>query len=296
MRNIIPATKKASFAFAVILLSLVLPACAGTVPEITPANEEEQFLLQTIEALRTEASVTETAVPTGTAVPPTAIPASPVPATATSLPDPAFRLPEAERIQFASGATSTNVRGTIGPGQTRNFVLQAEQGQPLIAFVDSIDNDVKMSVTAESGTALLPAAQGGTSWQGTLPGRQDYFIQLTGGAREQDYSLSLSLPNRIQFEPGETSATLSGETVGGYNVSYVVSARGGQTMDILLTPESGVAALTVWGFSDGQPYMRAQMGSTTFSMELPSTQDYIIDVVPQAGQEVDFTLRVEIQS
>ena len=81
----------------------------------------------------------------------------------------------------------------------------------------------------------------------------------------------------------------------GYIASYVVAAQGGQTMDIQLMPEPTLAALTVWGFSDGQPYMRAQMGSTIFNMQLPSTQDYIIDVVPQAGQEVNFTLRVEIQ-
>jgi hypothetical protein len=41
--------------------------------------------------------------------------------------------------------------------------------------------------------------------------------------------------------------------------------------------------------------MRAQMGSTTFNMRL-LPQDYIIDVVPQAGQKSNFTLKVEIQN
>ena len=66
-------------------------------------------------------------------------------------------------------------------------------------------------------------------------------------------------------------------------------------MDIKLTPVPNAAALTIWGFSDGQPYMRAMMGSTVFNMQLPSTQDYIIDVVPQGGQVVNFTLFVEIR-
>ena len=88
---------------------------------------------------------------------------------------------------------------------------------------------------------------------------------------------------------------MSGATVEGYIASYVVAAQGGQTMEIQLTPNPNAAALTVWGFSDGQPYIRAQLGSTTFNMQLPSTQDYIIDVVPQGGQEVDFTMRVEIK-
>ena len=66
-------------------------------------------------------------------------------------------------------------------------------------------------------------------------------------------------------------------------------------MDIQLTPDSGTAALTVWGFSDGQPYIRHITGSTTFNMQLPSTQDYIINVVPYADQVVDFTLEVEVK-
>ena len=66
-------------------------------------------------------------------------------------------------------------------------------------------------------------------------------------------------------------------------------------MNVLLTPIPNAAALTIWGFSDGQPYIRSVVGSTTFNMKLPSTQDYIVDVVPQGGQEVNFTLAVEIK-
>jgi len=165
----------------------------------------------------------------------------------------------------------------------------------MLAFVSSPDNDVTMSITTASDVVLLPASQRSTSWQGTLPATQDYYIQIIGGAREEDYTLSVSIPSRIKFAAGTTSATVTGKTVDGYIASYVVAAQGGQTMNIQLTPQPNLAALTVWGFSDGQPYMRAHMGSTTFDMQLPSTQDYIIDVVPQAGQEVGFTLKVEIR-
>jgi hypothetical protein len=165
----------------------------------------------------------------------------------------------------------------------------------MMAFVSSTDNDVTMSITTERGVVLLPSSQRSSGWQGTLSATQDYYIQIIGGAREQNYSLSISIPSRIQFASGAISATVNGKTVDGYIASYVVAARGGQTMNIQLVPEPDMAALTVWGFSDGQPYMRAQMGSTTFDMQLPSTQDYIIDVVPQAGQEVNFTLNVEIR-
>lgn len=165
----------------------------------------------------------------------------------------------------------------------------------MLASVASTGNDVTMAIITEGGITLLPASQGSSNWQGILSTTQDYYIQVMGGANEQDYSLWVSIPNRIQFAPGTTSATVNGKTVDGNIASYVVAAQGGQTMNIQLMPEPILAALTVWGFSDGQPYMRSQMGSTTFNMQLPSTQDYIINVVPQAGQEVNFTLSVEIR-
>jgi len=165
----------------------------------------------------------------------------------------------------------------------------------MLASVSSSNNDVTMSIVAENGATLLLASQGSTNWQGTLPATQDYYFQLFGSVNAEDFSLWVSIPSRVQFDPGEISATVSGATVDGYIASYVVAAQGGQSMNIVLIPNPNVAALTVWGFGDGQPYMRAQMGSTTFNMQLPSTQDYIINVVPQGGQEVDFTMTIEIK-
>jgi hypothetical protein len=290
MKSIQTIKKKSGSVLLLIILSMILSACIGAVPTNIPADEEERILAETMQALPTELSPTLLPAPTLTLVS-----ATPNPPTATALPAPAFSLPAATRISFAAGTTYGAARGTIEPGQTQNFVLEAQQGQPMLASVASPENDVTMSIITESGVTLLPASQGWSNWQGTLPATQEYFIQIIGGASQEDYSLWVSIPSRIQFAPGATSALVSGQTADGNIASYVLAAQGGQTMNIVLTPEPNVAALTVWGFNDGQPYMRAQMGSITFNMQLPSTQDYIIDVVPQAGQEVNFTLRVEIQ-
>jgi hypothetical protein len=230
---------------------------------------------------------------TSTPIPPTEVPPT---ATSTSLPAATPILPAATRINFAPGTTYGTATGNIQAGQTLSFVLKAQQGQPMLASVGSHDNDVTMAIIAADGTTLLPATQGRANWQGTLPATQDYYFQVIGGASTENFSLWVSIPSRIQFDPGAISATVSGRTVDGYIASYVVAAQGGQTMNIILVPNpSSAAALTVWGFNDGQPYIRAQLGSTTFNMQLPSTQDYIIDVVPQAGQEVAFTMTVEIK-
>jgi hypothetical protein len=72
-------------------------------------------------------------------------------------------------------------------------------------------------------------------------------------------------------------------------------ASAGQTLEVMINTSPNDAALTIWGFTDGQPYARAQNGVTTFSMELPSMQDYIIDVVPQGGRVLDYTLTVNVK-
>lgn len=279
-------------AILLIISAMFLSACVESVPTGIPSDEEERIIAETVQAMATEIYSLLTPELTLTTEAPSPLPSTP---TVTTLPNPTFSLPDAAKIRFTPDTTYGAVRGTIEPGKTQNFALDAQQGQPMLASVASTDNDVTMSIFAESGTMLLPVSQGWSNWQGTLPATQDYYIQIIGGASEEDYSLWISIPSRIEFAPGVIAATINGQTIDGNIASYVVAARGGQTMDIVLTPEPNIAALTVWGFNDGQPYIRAQTGSTSFDMQLPSTQDYIIDVVPQGGQEVNFTLKVEIK-
>ena len=285
---------KIKFALTLIALVVLTAACGGISDESTP-EELERIVAETMQAFPTEFPPTMTPLPTATLMPPTWPPPTAIPPTATSLPAPTPILPAASRINFAPGATYGTTQGTISAGGTMNYVLKAQLGQPMMASVSSRNNDVTMAIIAQDGVTLLPASQEWSSWQGSLPDTQDYYFQIIGGSETENFTLWVSIPSRIQFSPGAVSATVSGSTVDGYIASYVVAAQGGQTMDIRLTPNPNVAALTVWGFSDGQPYMRAQMGSTTFNMQLPSTQDYIIDVVPQGGQEVEFTMKVEIR-
>ncbi|MBN1451105.1 MAG: hypothetical protein JW963_08835 [Anaerolineales bacterium] len=275
----------------VTLASMTL-ACSGSSEPSQPERGVEQVVPTTMKTMTPKPGPTLTPLPTFTPAPPTEIP----PTTAsTSLPPPAPGLPAATRINFARGTTYGTATGTIQGGQTLHYVLKAQLGQPMLASVSSPNNDVTMSIIAENGATLLMASQASTNWQGTLPATQDYYFQLFGGANAEDFSLWVSIPSRVQFDRGAISATVGGATVDGYIASYVVAAQGGQNMNIVLMPNPNVAALTIWGFSDGQPYMRAQMGSTTFNMQLPSTQDYIINVVPQGGQEVDFTMTIEIR-
>ena len=50
-------------------------------------------------------------------------------------------------------------------------------------------------------------------------------------------------------------------------VSYVIFAQQGQSMEVDLNGVAKEAALTIYGLSDGQPYIRSATGATAFSLK-----------------------------
>ncbi len=273
---------------AAIAVLLSVTACVSSAYPTLPspsANEVGTVVAATMQAL--------SALATPTSLPPTAAQITQLAPTATFpvLP-PTAVLPAATRINFLTGATTGVVTAPISPGQSQYYVLNAMQGQPMIANVYSQNNDVAMTIKTAGGTTLLKSGQ---NLAMLLPITEDYYLTVFGGATTENFTLSVEIPARIKFAVGKTSAILTGQTSGGYNVAYVLFASQDQKMDVNLNGVAGNAALTIYGFSDGQPYLRSVTGSTSFGMKLPSTQDYIIEVVPQAGKIVSYTLVVSVK-
>ncbi len=274
---------KANLATALILVTtLVLAAACGGAPAAPTVS---------FDALFTSAAQTLAAMASATIMPPSAT-VTPIPtftsaATKTSL-------PVATRINFARGATEAVVNSTVQAGQTLTYVAGAAKDQVMMVTLGTASNGATLSVFGADGTQLLsPTHQG--NWQGLLPSTQDYYLRVAGGGSEQNFNLNIIIAARIQFDAGQTSIKLSGSTVGGFAVTYVAYALKGQKLDVTVDTNPDDAALTIYGFTDGQPYARAQNGVTDFSMILPSTQDYIIEVVPQGGRVIDYNLTIKIK-
>ncbi|HUH95751.1 MAG TPA: hypothetical protein VLZ89_00215 [Anaerolineales bacterium] len=267
---------------ALIAIFVGIAACTGStsaVPTTSPV-QVATVVAATMEAIHAQAT-------------PTAIAATLVPSPTPPLLPPTPVLPAATRINFLADATAGVVTGTIQPGQSLYYVLNAMQGQPMIAMVDSYNHDVTMTIKTAGGTSLLTQGQ---NLNALLPVSEDYYITVTGGASTEDFTLTVETPARISFAIGKDNAIVSGTTAGGYVVSYVLFAQQDQNMEVDLNGVGKNAALTIYGFSDGQPYIRSVTGATTFSMKLPVTQDYIIDIVPQApGMAVNYTLVVTVK-
>ena len=99
-------------------------------------------------------------------------------------------------------------------------------------------------------------------------------------------------PIRIQFGPGETSATLKGRLAPGESNDYLARATAGQHAHIEIVSPNNVANFSLVGLSDGQPYKRLENENRFWDGTLPESQDYRIRV--HTLEEADFTLIVTI--
>ena len=276
---------------SVMLLTTISAACSGTMTQANSPDAVASIVAATMAAITPAA--TGTSVPPTMALPtllaPSSVPPTLPPVVATVI------VPGATRITFINGATTGVVSAPIQAGQVQNYVLQALQAQPMLVNVSSLNNDVTLSIKTQGGTTMLNAAAHQSTWQGSLPQTEDYYLAVYGGATTENYALTVTIPARIKFAEGADSIKLTGKTVAGYAVTYTAFAVKGQKISVELTYLSDTAALTMYGFTDGQPYIRSVTEQTSFVFTLPATQDYIIQVVPKGGTVVSYQLTVKIK-
>lgn len=111
----------------------------------------------------------------------------------------------------------------------------------------------------------------------------------------ENYNLTIKIASRINFTSGATSATVSGTTMNGFVVSYAIYCKSGQTMTLALTAPANSASLDVFGLAYGQLLLKETAQVTSWAGSLPADQDYIIEVVPNAGQVLDYSLMVSVK-
>jgi hypothetical protein len=236
------------------------------------------------------ATSTPIPLPTDTPVPldsPTAVPPSPTPQPSVTA------TPTATNIVFATGTTAAVEQGTIQPGQVITYSLSAGQYQPMVLILNSPANDVYLGVLEPDGNKLLDPAHKWIRWQWLLPKTEVYTIQVFGGATAESYTLTAKVAQRVNFGSGSSSITLNGTTVNGFVFSYALSCKASQTMTVTLNVAATSAYLDVFGLATG-PQLNAASMATTWTGTLPSTEDYIIEVIPNGGQVVNYTLTISV--
>jgi hypothetical protein len=202
--------------------------------------------------------------------------------------------PGAWNIVMPSGATAVVEQGSVKPGQVVTYTLQAAQSQPMILMLNSQNRDVTLGMVTPNGSLLIDPANKWTNWQEQLPETGIYTIQVIGGATEEDYTLTAKVAQVVSLAPGTTSITLNGTTAYGYVFSYAVSCQANQTLSASLNIPSSTAYIDVFGLSSGGALLSATAKANTWTGVLPQTQTYVIEVIPNNGQVVDYALTVSV--
>ncbi len=101
-------------------------------------------------------------------------------------------------------------------------------------------------------------------------------------------------PERIEVNEGERK-TVMGRLAPGELGDYVAEGEAGQELQVALRSQFSNAILSVYGLTDGQVLVSVTEFKARFTGILPSSQDYAIRVITLAGDELDYSLDVQLQ-
>ncbi len=187
-------------------------------------------------------------------------------------------------LRFGSGETTTAVTGSVTVPEVDSYIVEAGAGQYLSASIVTPGGNAWLAITGQDGTPLLRADARQIAWQGVLPGTQGYLVQVGAGAGSADYTLRVTIPQRVQFAAGTTAATVTGQISGQYEATYALEAAAGQWMDVRLSaPETGNNAWLAIEGADGSSLLQMTEMKTAWSGVLPGAQNYLIRVISSGG-------------
>ena len=205
-----------------------------------------------------------------------------------------------QRIAFTPGATSATVTGQLSASGSDLYVLHGLADQTMSINMNFTAGQAILAVWGADGNILLSDHAEVSTFQGVLPLSQDYYIQVEGYPNGSTaYSMSVNIPStnpvpeRIEFAPGATSATVTGRLTPSGSDLYVLHALADQTMSINMNFTAGQAILTVWG-ADGTVLLTDHAAVSSFQRALPTTQDYYIRVEAYPNGNTAYSMTVTI--
>jgi hypothetical protein len=207
-----------------------------------------------------------------------------------------------KRIQFQPGSASTTLQGSLGPNVMDSYILHAPAGQTVTVNVSGASH-LLLQISGADGNPLKTFGAGSSNWRGTMPTTQDYVIGITtddGSPAAYTLVVDMALlgtsvspqPKRLQFATGSVSTTVQGTLAANGIDVYVLRALAGQTMIVNVTPSREVL-LAVSG-ADGNVLKSSGAGTSNWSGQLPTTQDYILTLSTPSGAPTSYTLQITV--
>jgi hypothetical protein len=205
------------------------------------------------------------------------------------------------RVRFARGTTSGILNDSLRAGETRGYLVGAEQGQ--VMMVHAITWPVRRGeaqpaaatvrvYSVTDGSELTDPSGPGSLWSGRLPGTGDFVVRVDA-SHPTAYSLAVQIPRRLSAGGSDPTAAITGAAPSRAPVDYIIEGRSGQTLAASVR-DGDPAALHVYGLDDGEQLAPLSERRTLWAGTLPASQDYVISVVPAdegARYELTVTLR-----
>lgn len=272
---------------AVIITACKLPA-SGTPP---PVPSQSPVVPTATTGIAAEATNTSAPPPTAvlvtvTSAPPTAVLPTAVPPTA--VPPTAAPQPSASRIQFAAGATGTTIEGIVDSGQTLYYVLTANATQTMSVKLQSPNGDVYLGVSGADGQVFLNSSSQQTTWSGTLPTSQDYYLSVTAGDGKESFTLTVEIPP-VAGVPTANVTPSQGpfDPVAVYGTPTFEDPMTGGNINDWTNPQSGLLPNTNYikiTETDGKFYVTGKLpGFSTWYFQWRSPTDFYLQSTFDSG-------------
>mgnify|MGYP005848269761 CR=1 FL=1 len=192
-----------------------------------------------------------------------------------------FRAPQ--QIMFPHMGTASSLRGSVGAGQIQEYLLTAFAGQTMILELRPSQPAVHLAVSGwDDDAALLPPSANATRWHGLLPTTQDYLITVAARGQAAEFTLDVIIPETLVPQAGHAATSLR-QLPADQRAHYLVVGEAGQKLSLNLRLAEGQAALAVTGLEDRNDLLPASARLTSWSMALPRSQPYLIEVIPDGG-------------
>ncbi len=222
-------------------------------------------------------------------------------------------------IQFNTGEISSWQSGYVPENSRIRYQLYAMASQNMIVSLGSESGTAILGITDGYGNAYLNPQSCSSYWSMILPHTGYYYIDVygptSGSVHGTNYAFQVIIPpvqqnlnpwiqpmpiqpnfqqsgGVIQFNPGTTSAIISGFVPANGSIRYNLYAMANQNFIVMIRSSKNSAVL---GISDniGLSYLSATNKYTYWNMVLPKTGTYNIDVVG-LDQGTDFAFQVII--
>ncbi len=199
-----------------------------------------------------------------------------------------------KKIEFGAGDISKIEPGNLQDRHTQPYLLEASQGQIMIATLDG--SGVTMNIGRTKGRPIDSSACQTRSWTGHLPATEQYEIQVTGSGT---YYLDVAVTpvtespssdmQRVKFKRGKAATTVTGTIEPKKVRRYTLNARTRQVMAVRVL--KGDLTLNI-NAPNGQSIGGSSANARDWKGRLPMEGDYVIEV--SSTKKDEYALGFEI--